>query len=255
MKNLRTYLVMGAMAIACSASAQFVNSGSSSSVRSISSVNTNGWERFYVEYNPTKLKIDVKNADDFDFKGLTFGYMKGISITNKIPLFVEAGAGLQFRTYKDESDEFELLDDGSTFFQKYRVNLFSINIPVNLVYKWQINDKLSLSPYFGLDFRINVVGKEKVDVEFDWGTQETASIEDELRETLEEEGYIYDSNLFDKDDMGKDGKWKRFQAGWHIGANLDYNHFNVGIGYGSDFNEVFDKAKFSTTSIRVGYNF
>ena len=67
MKNLRTYLVMGAMVIACSASAQFVNSGSSSSVRSISSVNTNGWERFYVEYNPTKLKIDVKNADDFDY--------------------------------------------------------------------------------------------------------------------------------------------------------------------------------------------
>ena len=54
---------------------------------------------------------------------------------------------------------------------------------------------------------------------------------------------------------GDDDKWKRVQFGWQIGATLDINKFNVGIGYGIDFNEIADDARFGIFSARLGYNF
>ena len=52
-----------------------------------------------------------------------------------------------------------------------------------------------------------------------------------------------DYNNFDKDDVGEDGTWNRVQFGWQIGATLDINKFNVGIGYALDFNEIAEKDK------------
>ena len=64
-----------------------------------------------------------------------------------------------------------------------------------------------------------------------------------------------DYNNFDKDDVGEDGTWNRVQFGWQIGATLDINKFNVGIGYALDFNEIAEKTKCGIFSARLGFNF
>lgn len=56
--------------------------------------------------------------------------------------------------------------------------------------------------------------------------------------------------MFDENDV--DNTWGLFQAGWHIGIAFDYNALHIGVDYGTDFNEICDKAKISTTSITVG---
>ena len=108
-------------------------------------------------------------------------------------------------------------------------------------YALKMVNKLALKPYTGLYLRVNLLGKVKETDEFSYDG-----------ETEKEE---YDYSLFDKDEMGEDGKWKRCQIGWQIGATLDINKFNVGIGYALDFNEIAEKTKTSKFAVRVGYNF
>lgn len=114
--------------------------------------------------------------------------------------------------------------------------MLSLNIPVNLLYRFNITDDFSISPYFGLDFRINVLGKNKYEEDYNGDVDS------------------YDWNLFDDDDMDGD-PWGRFQAGWHLGVGFDYSVLHVGVEYGTDFNEIAEKTKFATTSITLGLNF
>jgi hypothetical protein len=73
-------------------------------------------------------------------------------------------------------------------------------------------------------------------------------------------------DLFDEDDMGKDNTFKRFQAGWQIGAKARFNGgFTIGVAYGSDFSNIWEakakgssskaKAKVNTTTLTIGYAF
>lgn len=163
------------------------------------------------------------------------GWLKGFGLTQRLPLYMEAGAAIQYRSYKDEES-----DSYYDFSDKY--NLLSLNIPVNLLYRFNIKDDFSISPYFGLDFRINLLGKEKLEY--------TANGETESE----------DFNLFDKGDMEElyesdKAVWKRFQAGWHIGVGFDYRIIHIAVEYGTDFNEIAEKSKFATPAITLGLNF
>lgn len=236
MKKFKLFVLAAFLGLATSASAQFVNSGSSSSSASstsssfdLTSVKTNGWSRIYVSYLPSKMKLDYDDADDFKFKGFQVGWLKGFGLTQRLPLYMEAGAAIQYRSYKDEES-----DSYYDFSQKY--NLLSLNIPVNLLYRFNIKDDFSISPYFGLDFRINLLGKNKYEETYDGDTDS------------------WDGNLFDDDDMDNEA-WKRFQAGWHIGVGFDYRIIHIAIEYGTDFNEIAEKSKFATTAITLGLNF
>lgn len=236
MKKFKLFVLAAFLGLATSASAQFVNSGSSNSSASstsssfdFTSVKTNGWSRIYVSYLPSKMKLDYDDADDFKFKGFQVGWLKGFGLTQRLPLYMEAGAAIQYRSYKDEES-----DSYYDFSQK--CNLLSLNIPVNLLYRFNIKDDFSISPYFGLDFRINLLGKNKYEETYDGDTDS------------------WDVNLFDDDDMDNEA-WKRFQAGWHIGVGLDYRIIHIAVEYGTDFNEIAEKSKFATTAITLGLNF
>lgn len=236
MKKFKLFVLAAFLGLATSASAQFVNSGSSNSSASstsssfdFTSVKTNGWSRIYVSYLPSKMKLDYDDADDFKFKGFQVGWLKGFGLTQRLPLYMEAGAAIQYRSYKDEES-----DSYYDFSQK--CNLLSLNIPVNLLYRFNIKDDFSISPYFGLDFRINLLGKNKYEETYDGDTDS------------------WDVNLFDDDDMDNEA-WKRFQAGWHIGVGFDYRIIHIAIEYGTDFNEIAEKSKFATTAITLGLNF
>ena len=51
---------------------------------------------------------------------------------------------------------------------------------------------------------------------------------------------------------------KRFQIGWHIGLNLAYRKYYVGISYGSDLSKIYDGSvgvKLNAVSITTGITY
>ena len=229
MKNLRMYLLAVLAGVALSASAQFVNVGSSGSSR-LTSVTTDGWNRLYVSYLPSKLKTDGEDA--LKMKGFSVGYMRGISVTNKIPLYIEVGAAFQNRAEKEDAEY-------GGYALKAKINAMSLNVPVHLLYRFNVTDDFSIEPFFGFDFRFNLAGKYKLDA-----SGGGLSVSE-------------DYSLFDDDDMYELGldACKRFQAGWHVGVNLSYKPVYFGVNYGKDFNEINDYVKVATTSVFLGFNF
>ena len=242
MKKARLLVAAALLAVATSASAQFTNSSSSSSSASVGS--NEGWSTFYVQYNPIKAHWEDDGEDeDYSYNGITIGYSHAFSVSKSIPLFVEAGLGLQFAMYKDDTEVYIEWEDGNDYgyysddgTEKW--NVFSAKVPVNLMYKWNIpGSNISLVPHLGVTFRYNIVGKQKIEAD------------DDDVESL-------DNNLFDEDDMGKDAKWNRFQVGWQIGVNAQFNNsWLVGVSYGTDFSEIAENTKMKTTSVTLGYCF
>ena len=203
MKKFKLFAIVALLATCTTASAQFTNSGSNST----SEVDTEGWSSLYVQYNPMSIK-------DLDLNGFSLGFNKAFSISNSIPLYVETGAGLQYAMGAQDDIDY---------------NLFSVKIPVSLMYKYQFNNSdFAIAPYAGIDFRGNILGK------------------------MEDEGN--DANIFDEDDMeGQEAK--RFQVGWHVGLNAYYGKVMLGVSYGTDLNKFIYDEKIKTTSITLGYCF
>lgn len=115
------------------------------------------------------------------------------------------------------------------------------------------NSKITIAPYAGLNLRLNLFGNRKIEVD----GLDAYYDEDEFWEMMEDEyGIKEEANLFDKDDMGhKDATWKRFQIGWQIGVNVDFQKAYLGLSYGSDFSEIVKDSKLKTTSITLGFKF
>lgn len=226
MRWIKSILAIALMSVAMSASAQFTTSGHASSTsKSVS----NGWNTLYFEWNPSTLNIDVKDADNQNFTGLSLGYNHAFGLSKSIPLYVETGLGLQysFCTVDYDDDEEDYYDEDEED-EKYW--MLSAKVPVNLTYAFQIpGSSVTLLPYAGLGLRFNIAGQEK------YGKEHT--------------------NLFSKKD--KDGdQWKRFQIGWQIGlkAHIGQN-FMLGAGYYRDFSEIAKKVKISGGNITIGYLF
>ena len=157
MRTLKFALLVALFGLATNASAQFVNSSSGSSRSSssvgssLTSVTTDGWSRVSVSYLPSKMKSEGESES---FNGFSIGYLKGFSVTNRLPLYVEAGAALQYRSHKEEGN---YGGPGYDYSDKHK--MFSLNIPVNLLYRFNVTDDFSVSPYFGLDIRFSLIGK------------------------------------------------------------------------------------------------
>lgn len=229
---------MVACAIATTASAQFVNSGSASSAKSgtgLSAMSTDDYNRFYVGYNPMKINWeDYQSELEEEFpltQSLTVGYLHASSLSSNIPLFLEYGANFQYSFGKEKEDGDE-----------WGINMYSVNVPVNLAFRLQFND-VALTPYIGANFRVNAAGTYKYEYE-DWDG-----------ETESEKVNIFD----DSDDEWGDGTPKRFQAGLNVGVGFSYKALYLGVGYVSDFSKVFDyedmEGKIGVTTLTVGINF
>ncbi len=196
------------------------------------------WKGVRFSYDHTFLNEDRKNGDDWGMNGFTIGYEHAFQVAKSLPIFIQTGLNLSFTRYsEDEEDEsgykYDSEEDNEYSYDD-KTTLLGLSIPVNFVYGVKINDMLALKPYTGFYLRANIMGKEKYEDEEGSGTW----------------------NLFDKGDMeGKKNTWNRVQFGWQIGATLDINKFNIGIGYALDFNEIAEKRKCSIFSARLGYNF
>ena len=227
MKNLKIYLMM--MLLSCT-------------TMSFAQGDTTPWKGIRFGYDRTFVNYDWEDAENDNANGFSIGYVHAFSIAKKVPLFIETGLGLNFARIKNtESESDEFYGYTVSYEDKETTTMLGLTIPVNLVYKVQLNDKLALKPYTGFYLRANLMskGKDECTVTMD-GESET-----------EEETW----NNFDKDDVGEEGTWNRVQFGWQIGATLDINKFNVGLGYALDFNEIAEKTKCGIFSVRLGYNF
>lgn len=262
MKSIKFYLSLTLFAIASTSSAQFVNSNEnpSSSVKATRQADTEGWSRIAISYNPTTIFIDEKGADNLNLTGFSLGYTKGISISKQLPLFVEAGINAQFALKKFDSEDAEdtgLISNIEGYEVENKITTMNLNIPVNLAYKFNAGN-VSIVPYAGINFKINILGKTKYSLEDPDDLKNSYyEDEDEFWEILEEDYEQKQSiNMFDKKDTGdKDYTWKRFQMGWQVGVGLNYNSLYIGVGYTKDFIELCKKTKMGYASITLGYNF
>ncbi|MCM1107732.1 MAG: PorT family protein [Clostridium sp.] len=241
MKKIKYCLTMMLLACTTMSFAQFSNGGSKSST-----ADNEAWKGLRFSYDLTQPRYTGEgNADLDNYNGFTIGYVHAFNIA-KIPLFIETGAGISFARWSDSaSEEYQGISAEAT----NSINVLALRIPVNLVYKVQINDKLAIKPFTGIYLRANLMGKAKEELDM--------NIPSQYQQYVDPSDYNYKNtyNVFDEDDMGKGGTWNRVQAGWQIGATLDINKFNVGIGYALDFNEIYEEVKNGIFSINVGYNF
>lgn len=180
--------------------AQFTNGGSKSSVGDNSDYN-----KVYTSFNvgsfseSTNLKYEGMKASDDESVGLlgfNVGYAHGFNLKKSLPLFLELGGELNFNSGSEDDVTYTFMN---------------IAVPVNFVYRFGISDNFAIAPYAGLNFKINVLGKEK------------------------EEGDESES-FFNKDDMGDDWTANRFQLGMNVGVNfIVSNKFSFGYRFQPDF--------------------
>lgn len=276
MKKVRLFLMAFMSLVAVSASAQFVNSGNKSQAATTSSFNSgssykvdlNGWDRITVSFSPLKYITDIKGEDGFNMTGFSLEYEKGFSIAKKLPIFVTTGVNMQYAFKSlDHEDLAEAIGsywsvswNGGNYDLKASYSTLNLKVPVNLAYKLTFGD-VSLIPYAGLNFKLNLLGKMKLALDDSDDLPEGSSEEDLWDDLKDYDGFSQSTNLLDKKEMednlgaDKDQVWKRFQMGWQIGVGLDYNNLHVGLGYTKDIMELCKKVKTSSVMVSLGYNF
>lgn len=265
---MRLFLAALLTFTAINASAQFVNQSnntqkSTSRTKSSYSADLNGWDRITVSFTPMKYQTDVKGQDGFNMTGFSIGYDKGFNIAPQLPIFLETGINMQYAFKSLDSEELGEVtgtswDDGEIAL-KAKYSTLNLKVPVNLAYKLTFGD-VSVIPYGGINFKVNVIGKMKFDLE-DVELPDGISEDDLWDELKDQYGITQSTNLLDKkeveDNLGgdEDNVWNRFQMGWQIGVGVDYNSWHVGLGYTKDIMELCKKVKTSSVLISLGYNF
>ena len=275
MKKL--FLAVALLATSMVASAQFASGNSGSSFGSSA---VSGHNSFYVQYNSFGLgEYGEEYADDMEdleelyedydnvelawrtrLNGLTIGYNHAFGITPSLPLFVEFGVGLTYawanvyEVTEEYYDEYECGDD-YCITQKTVSQHMVVNVPINLMYKFQLpNSSITLEPYVGLNLRGHVLGNSKMKYSYEACCDDMEdALEDEF-EDIDEDDLVRD--YFSKKDVGKKNVATRFNIGWQIGANVDFGQAFVGISYGSDFNRYAkwdgDEVKLNAVNVTVG---
>lgn len=262
------------LATSIMASAQFATGDAGNSFRT--STKTFGevseHNSFFVQYNLLGVGDFADLLDDWDaesekLNGISLGYNHAFALTQSIPLFVEVGAGLTYawatfieEDYTDDCWGYPGCDDECSYSYKEVSQHLMVNIPVNLMYKFQIpNSSIVLEPYVGLNVKAHLLGRMKGTETFEACCKDTEELYEEYMEEVDEDDMVM--NYFDKKDMGgKKYVASRLNIGWQIGANVDFGSAFVGISYGSDFGKYMEWEDdedwtFSTTNITVGFRF
>lgn len=235
MKTTKLFLAAILLTFGKTAHAQFANttsgmgtySGTSTIVKDCADYN-----RFNFMFSSLNVSAEKMEDEDLEntYPGFQIGWIGGYSLSNSIPLFVESGMDFSFNT--------KIIDEGETYGYDYelRASMASLTVPLHVAYKLSFANGAYISPYAGIHFKVNVLGKEKMTL-------------DDEKET---------ADLFDDDDMDGD-PCNRFQVGWRIGTNIGYKAFNFNVGYMSDFIPLWKEKKYklntSAVTVGLGINF
>ncbi|MDE6438306.1 MAG: outer membrane beta-barrel protein [Muribaculaceae bacterium] len=184
-----------------------------------------------------------KGADNTYFNGFGVGYSIDFRVADELPLYVGTGLDARFlfnsRTILDDT-EFNLIN------VKAKSTFINFNVPINVSYRVPVADGFYLTPQLGLDFRVQAYGHSSLDAD------NVSLVSPQLDEIIAE---THDGiNLFSDKDMGSE-KLRRFQMGWHAGVNFEYNRFNLGLSYGTDFVKLHKDLGASHFLVSLGYSF
>lgn len=164
---------------------------------------TRGWTRVELSFDAQKMKVKDGNAtwDGEKQKGAAIGFMKGINITSKLPLFLDLGARLSWLHSKDEWNNGVDCSKKTTF--------MNIAVPVNAAYKLSFaSSPISIVPSFGPNFKFNFYGRTK---------DEVGNKESKFKWLNSDEG---DARIF--------------QFGLNLGVGVNIQRFYVGYTFQPD---------------------
>lgn len=183
--------------------------------------------------------LSPKYGDNSYFNGVGAGYTIDFRVSNTIPLYV--GTGLNIRGVFDK-DKIAINNEEDLVNMDVKSTLVNLNLPINVSYRVPVADNLYLTPQLGLDFRVQVYGQSKLDLNSDFP---------ELNKLVSQDSKV---NLFSKNDLG-DNRLRRFQMGWHAGLNFEYSRVNLGLSYGTDFVKIHKNVGGSNFLVSLGYTF
>ncbi len=182
-------------------------------------------------------------ASNTYFNGYGVGYNIDFKGSDTYPIYVGTGLDVRFvfnnRNITDDLD-FDLVSI------KAQTTIINFNLPVNVSYRVPVTDKFYLTPFAGLNFRVQAYGNTSLKISLPDNTPEV--ITDRL------ENIDKNINLFSSDDMG-DNHLRRFQMGWHAGVNMEYNNVVLGLSYGTDFVKLHKDLGSSNFLVSLGYRF
>lgn len=237
--------------------------------------NAEDYNRVAISYDNIHFGMNKEmKADFFDdatggfsTNGVGLNYIHGFSISSSLPMFIETGLNFNFGfgSTKLDSEKEDLGYNGYWISGESKMKSQNINfqVPVNFVYKFKITDDVTISPYIGLNFKLNLVSKYKNEIKYD--TNIPADLLEQAGVDLENESGDW-INVYSSDEkhMGdKDLTWNRFQMGWHLGVGVQYKPFYLGVQFGTDFIPAYKKDiekqtyKVSTSNLKIslGYCF
>lgn len=208
---------------------------------------TDSYNRVYVSFQPQLYtNVDVDGEAMFDTPtGFSVGYLHGFSVSNQVPIFVEVGGRLNY-AFGDNDYTFPSLNSSFSFKDKF----LNLTVPVNFAYRYTFSNGMSISPYVGLTFKLNLIAKKKIETNVAGHSSEyTVNLfkdkddNSEASELLEESGY----------------DWKRFQVGSQVGFGFNWKALYVGVHYGVDFGKIAKgiggDVSTSNYGVTVGYTF
>lgn len=139
-------------------------------------------------------KAHAANITSDADNGVSVGLLKGIPLSQKLPVFFEIGVNATWLT--------QSVDDG-------RETIITASVPLNLSYKISLPalNNVSIQPFAGINGKVHCLGQYK------------------------EDGYKF--NYFSEDDMG-DLKFNRCQLGFQAGVGVNISSFYIGYQFSGD---------------------
>ncbi len=192
--------------------------------------------RIGINYSSKNIEADGAKDGPFaePWNGFSLYWISGSQILKNNPIFLEWGMKFNANFYTDSTSEGKAEVEAFGYFM-------NVEVPVNVGYKVNVSDGISVMPYIGLNVKGNLFGEYDVTTTYDGKKVDT---------------YCFDIDFFDKDDMdGSKNTFKRVQLGWQVGAYVDLNKFYVNAQYGADFGEIAKDFTTNAFSVGVGLKF
>ena len=231
-----TLLAAAAALTACAASAQ---DAAPSMVQAVS-----------VNYNNNTLY--PKDADHYATNGFGVNYTVDFSLSKSYPVYLGTGLNFQFLFRSENLLDKELIDATpltESVSAKLKTTMIYMDIPVNVSYRVPLTQNITLTPLVGLDLKVQLDGKARLNVDGNFPSAELAAISRAYGMAVNR-----DINFYDDDDMDGDA-FNRFQFGWHAGLRLSMSDFFVEATYGTDFTKLHRNLGEGTFKVGVGYEF
>lgn len=162
----------------------------------------------YTRLQASYVAFKLTDTDDFGDKeiqpkGINLGAALGFSVTDNQPIYVEPGINLTWAHSAQDIDPIYGISER-------KFTYMNVAIPVNGVYKFEVNDKVAISGHAGLNLKVNFMAREHLD---------------------DDKG----SWLSRKDMGSRDDRANIFQLGGQIGCGVHLGTFYIGYQFQSDF--------------------